>query len=105
MACNRGDPPSHWCPQQRLTIHMYETLCSPETRSRRHRTSVSSGAAACVFLGTGMTLAVPGSAGFVVLAQRAVIGRSDVEARVRNSMPLRTVSQFLSHSSSSAGVR
>src|SRR5665811_2199718 len=61
LACNRGDPPSHWCPQQRLTIHMYETLCSPETRPRRHRTSVSSGAAACVFLG-GMTLPCRGCA-------------------------------------------
>ena len=30
---------------------------------------------------------------------------SDVEARVRHSTPQRTVSQFLSHSSSSAGVR
>ena len=39
---------------------------------RRHRASVSSGAAACVFLGE-RTLAATGAAGFVALANRALI--------------------------------
>ena len=38
-----GRSPPHCMAQERLTIHTYETLCSLETRPRRHRTSVSSG--------------------------------------------------------------
>jgi hypothetical protein len=32
LGVHRGDPPSHWTAQERLTIHMHEALCSQETR-------------------------------------------------------------------------
>ena len=32
---HRGDPPGHWLVQERLTIHMHETLCSQEMRPHR----------------------------------------------------------------------
>jgi len=57
---------------ERMTIHADEALCSQETRPHRLRASVSSGAAACVYLGE-MTLAVPGATGFVGPVPCAVI--------------------------------
>jgi len=51
LACNRGDPPSHWCPQQRSTIHMHETLCRRRRAPVGIERAIRFGAAPCVLLG------------------------------------------------------